>query len=118
MVDRREIPAFMDNTYGLFGVDAGIIKSHALRTAHDAFLGDASPPDPFDMDAELPNHGVSFPEACSPSGLFSPLHSELRDLMEPCGGYDALGNDTWASPELSSTAESFMDMFLDTSLCA
>lgn len=102
--DRREIPAFMDNTEYIFGVGAINKTDVRLRTVgYDAFFGDASPPETFDMDVQLP-------EASSPSELFPT--ASLSD-MGPCG-YDA--NDPWAT-ELSSATDNLMDMYLDTSLC-
>ncbi|TEB20597.1 hypothetical protein FA13DRAFT_204649 [Coprinellus micaceus] len=102
--DRREIPAFMDNTEYIFGVGAINKTDVRLRTVgYDAFFGDASPTETFDMDVQLP-------EASSPSEVFPT--ASFSD-MGPCG-YDA--NDPWAT-ELSSTTDNLMDMYLDTSLC-
>ena len=92
----------MDNTEYIFGVGAINKTEVRLRTVgYDAFFGDASPTETFDMDVQLP-------QASSSSELFPT--ASLGDVGS--GGYDA--NDPWAS-ELSSTTDNLMDMYLDTS---
>ena len=89
----------MDNTEYVFGVGAINKIDVRLRTVgYDAFFGDASPAETFDMDVQLPE---------------APSSSKFGD-MGPCG-YNP--SDPWAT-ELSSRVDNFMDMYLDTTFCA